>query len=115
MKNIFGKSSIKFFFALAIGIASHQFAFAASTIKANNSLPASNALVYERDSNPAIGITPQANAVGYSFAIIDEQGKVVKSGIIKSGKTFYVTTKNLRNGNYRFTVGNYQVQEFRVK
>lgn len=73
-----------------------------------------NKWVYEKASNPSIGITVE-NAVGADYIIKDAAGNTVLQGKVKSKKTFYISTSKLANGAYRFYIGNMVVQEFAIK
>jgi hypothetical protein len=102
MKTIIRKTAI---------VAAFIFTIAASSFKANAQ---EDNLVYERNTNPSIGITIP-NAVGASFSIKDQKGTVVYSGKVKSVKTFYIPTKKLGTGKFYFYVGSVAMQSFQVK
>jgi len=102
MKTIIRKTAI---------VAAFIFAAATSSFKANAQ---EDNLVYERRSNPSIGITIP-NAVGASFLIKDQKGTIVYEGKVKSDKTFYIPTKKLGTGKFYFYVGSIAVQSFQVK
>jgi hypothetical protein len=100
MKNILRQSAIA---------ASLIFALAASSFKAN-----ATKLVYERSTNPSIGITV-ANAVGASFVVKDKKGNIVYEGKVASDKTFYIPTGKLGSGTFQFFIGQLAIQTFIVK
>jgi hypothetical protein len=62
----------------------------------------SNILEYQQEVNENIGISIE-NAIGTKYQIIDSNGKVVYTGVVKLGK-----------GNFKFKIGNNVVQEFAV-
>lgn len=84
---------------------------------ANTSVQQQNekVLVYRRNLNPAIGVTPDLSAVGYSYTVYNSDGSPVVNGIIKTGNTFFISTQKLPNGTYRFYIGNELLQTFVVK
>ena len=100
MKNIIRKSVIAATLALTI---------AASSFSAK-----AEALVYNRESNPTIGVTVE-NATGAAFTVKDQKGNVVLKGTVKSDKTFFISTGKLGKGTYKFFIGNLAVQEFTIK
>jgi len=71
-------------------------------------------LVYHKDNDAAIGITVE-NATGAEFVIRDKKGRVVHRGIVKSARTFYISTEKLNKGDYQFQIGNLVLQEFSVR
>lgn len=73
-----------------------------------------NAPVYDKTVNTAIGITV-ANATGQQYIITDKSGKIIMKGIVKSGKTFYISTGKLKEGTYRFSVAGNTTQQFVIK
>ena len=115
MNSIFCKISLISAILFSAVVGGNDNASAASTIKANNQKSMENVLVYGRRVNPTIGITPQANAVGRAYTIVNKHGKVVKRGKIKTKKTFYVATKSLKDGTYCFSIGEYSIQQFEVR
>lgn len=100
MKTIIRKSVIAA--TLALTIAASSFSAKAET------------LVYNRQSNPAIGITVE-NATGASFTVKDKKGNIVLQGTVKNDKTFFISTSKLGKGTYKFYIGQLAVQEFTIK
>ena len=86
-------------------------ALAASSFNANAQ---EDKLVYERSSNPSIGITVD-NAVGATYTIKDEKGGVVYSGKVKSTQTFYIPCSKLGVGTFHFYIGSLAIQAFQIK
>lgn len=75
----------------------------------------SEVLVYEKDSNPSIGIRVE-NANGIKYCIKDAKGNIVMEGrVVGSKKDLLVSLHKLGKGAYRFYLGADQVQEFVVK
>jgi hypothetical protein len=72
-------------------------------------------LTYERVSNPYIGITPDLNAKGSTYAIVDERGKTIFTGRINTDRTFYIPTAKLGAGYFTFYINNFMVQQFIVR
>ncbi len=70
--------------------------------------------VYNRETNPSIGISVD-HATGATFIIRDQKGAVVMKGTVKSNKTFFISTKSLREGIYHFEVGGNVLQSFEIK
>lgn len=102
MKTILRKSVIAATLALTL---------AASSFSTN---AAGNTLVYDRESNPTIGITVE-NATGANFTVKDKKGNVVLQGTVKNDKTFFIPTGKLGKGTYRFFIGHLAIQEFTIK
>lgn len=72
-------------------------------------------LLYSRNANTNIGVTPTNQvAVGSIYKILDSKGSVVLQGRILSGNTFYIPTRKLENGNYKFSVDGFILQEFSI-
>jgi len=102
MKNIILKSA----FIVAVLTGAATAASARST----------NTLNYSRLSNPQIGITAANKyAVGKSYTICNEKGKVIVKGVIRSAEVFYVSTQKLSNGTYVFKIDGEVVQEFVIR
>lgn len=109
MKNNFKR----FLFPVLILLLVATGSYAASPIKPVGS--SFSTLTYDRTLNPDIGITADYSAVGSTYTITNASGKVVMSGTIKSGKTFYIPTGKLDNGMYRFEIGGQVLQQFVIK
>lgn len=101
MKTIIRKSAIA---------ASLIIALAASSFQAT----AQNSLIYRMAQNDAIGITVD-NATGANYTVKDEKGNIVWKGTVKSDKTFYIPTRKLGKGNYRFFIGHMAIQQFSIQ
>ena len=86
-----------------------------AAIKAANKFSLAQTLVYDRSANPSIGITADPNAIGHTYHIADNAGNVIISGTIKSDRTFFIPTKNLKEGTYQFSVGGHTLQRFTIK
>jgi hypothetical protein len=82
---------------------------------AAGSVSAQDNLVYNRRTNQTIGITPAANAVGYSYSVVNAGGQVVASGRICNCNTFYLPTAQLKKGSYSFMIGSNNAQSFAIK
>jgi hypothetical protein len=71
---------------------------------------------YSRQSNKSIGVAAANKvAVGRSYSICNEKGKVIMKGVIKSMETFYIDTEKLANGTYTFKIDGEAVQKFTIK
>jgi hypothetical protein len=99
---------MKTFFHTAV-LAVSFLAIAAGTVSAQDNL------VYNRRTNQSIAITPAANAVGYSYSVVNAGGQVVASGRISSCNTFYLPTAPLKRGSYSFMIGRNNAQSFTIK
>jgi len=71
-------------------------------------------LIYDRATNPYIGITPDESTKGSTFQVTNENGKTVYSGKIVSSKTFYISTGKLGTGYFYFYINGFMVQQFFV-
>lgn len=89
---------------------------AASAIRTSGAVAMiGKSLTYERSSNPYIGITPDLNTKGSTYAIVDENGKTVFTGQINAARTFYIPTAKLGAGYFAFYINNFMVQQFIVR
>lgn len=85
---------------------------AASNIKTAG---AGNTLVYERTLNPYIHFTTDQYAVGNTYSIRDQSGKIVKTGVVSATKNVSVATGNLGRGIYTIQIGGSLLQQFMIK
>lgn len=77
---------------------------AASAIKSREVRAAGRLMVYERSLNPVIGITA-GHAEGNAYVITDDHSRIVLSGTLRPGRTFYLSTARLAPGRYCFRLG----------
>lgn len=61
-------------------------------------------LVYDRAANPTIGITIGNIGNGTSFTIKDQNGTVIRKGLVNNGSTINISTRNLKAGMYSFEI-----------
>jgi hypothetical protein len=118
MKNLLLK--IAFVCSCIILVSSVTPSFAASAIKAGASPLVKEQLqndvpVYNRQLNANIGITASSNAVGRTYIITDNKGRIIMRGVIRSGKTFFIPVEKLNNGVYQFSIGGSILQKFAVE
>jgi len=88
--------------------------FAAMKRSGNAGLFNGSRLVYERNLNPRIGITPDKQAKGSRYTVVNENGRTVMSGTILSPETFYLSTGKLGPGLFSFYIDGFLVQEFAI-
>lgn len=115
MKKQFNIPSLTFLTLMTIAVAGTK-VNAASNIKATNVYPLhGNTIVYERVFNPYINITTERNAVGNTYAVRDQHGKIIKTGIVTSAKTLSIATSKLTTGIYSVHVAGNLLQQFIIK
>lgn len=115
MTTMFGKSATAAALIFTLIASASRSVHAASAIKAASAFPVNNPLVYDRSANPVIGLTTETDRPEQTYMICDKYGNRVMSGTVKPGKTLYIPTKNLKDGTYRFNMGNTTVHTFTVR
>jgi hypothetical protein len=113
MKTQFNVPGFAFLTMMAVAVAGTKVS-AASNIKIA-SLNPGNALVYERVLNPYITITTDRNTVGSTYSVRDQNGKIIRTGIVKSAKTLSIAINRLTTGVYSVHIGGNLLQQFIVK
>ncbi|RYG42995.1 MAG: hypothetical protein EOO01_22070, partial [Chitinophagaceae bacterium] len=87
--------NLAFLGMMAIAVAGTKL-HAASNIKATEAGPSQmNAKVYEKVLNPYIKIKTDQRAVGNTYAVRDQQGRIIKTGVVDAAKICSVATGKL--------------------
>lgn len=115
MKTMLGKSATAAALIFTLITSASKSVHAASAIKAASSFPVNSPLIYDRATHPVIGITTEANTAGQTYMVYDRNGNMIMTGTVKPGKTSFISTKNLKDGTYRFHIGNTMIQTFTVQ
>lgn len=113
MKTQFNIPGFAFLTMMVIAVAGTK-ASAASNIKIASPDPG-NALIYERVLNPYITVTTVHNAVGSTYSVRDQNGKIIKTGIVRSAKTLSIAISRLTTGIYSVHIDGNLLQQFIVK
>jgi len=99
-------------------VAASIFSLTANNVFANantnkNAEQSSSALVYERFNYPFITVKHN-NAKGKTYKILNEEGKEIFKGTIKSNDELLLPTRNLGLGKFTFEVGGKKIQQFEI-
>jgi hypothetical protein len=113
MKKQFNIPNLAFLSMMVIAVAGTK-VNAASNIKIT-SLNPGNALIYERALNPYINITTDHNAVGNTYSVRDQNGKIIRTGVVRSAKTLSIAINRLTTGIYSVHIGGNLLQQFIVQ
>lgn len=82
-------------------------------IAKQNTEQSSSSLVYERLNYPFITIKHN-NAKGKAYKILNEEGKVIFKGVIKSSDAILLPTRNIGFGKFTFEVSGKKIQYFEI-
>lgn len=115
MKKQFNIPNLAFLMTMAIAVAGTK-VNAASNIKTTslNLFPV-NALTYERAVNPYINIITDHSAVGNTYSVRDQHGKIIRTGVVTSERTLSIATNKLTQGIYSVHIAGNLLQQFIVK
>ncbi|MFA6059376.1 MAG: hypothetical protein WC756_14315 [Taibaiella sp.] len=115
MKKQFNIPNLTFLTLMTIAVAGTK-VNAASNIKATSLYPLpGSTVIYEHAFNPYINITTDRSAVGNTYSVRDQHGKIVRTGIVTSAKTFSIATDKLTTGIYSVHVAGNLLQQFIIK
>ncbi len=73
-----------------------------------------NTLVYNKTSNPVIGINVDLSQSNTDYIIKSVNGKIIKKGTVKGKQRITLNTQNLKAGTYIFEL-NGETQEFIIE
>lgn len=114
MKKQLNIPNLTFLLMMAVSVSATKI-HAASNIKAHEANPLElSTQVYQRVLNPYINIKTDQRAVGNTYAVRDRNGRIIKTGVVTTGKICTVATGKLMAGVYTVHVGGYLLQQFTV-
>jgi hypothetical protein len=115
MKKQFNIPNLAFLMTMAIAVAGTK-VNAASNIKTTNlNLFPVNTQTYERAVNPYISIITNHSAVGNTYSVRDQHGKIIRTGVVTSERTLSIATNKLTQGIYSVHIAGNLLQQFIVK